>query len=228
MNPLILNLGESTLFKGYTIGELERVFSSIHYRMEKYPSGCLVRSRGSVHDELLILLDGSAVAEMQDQSGKVIRVEKLEAPAVLGSAFLFSSDQEFPVDLVADVNGSTFLLMSRESVLRLCRDEEKFLSNLLRDIGDRINLLADKLFMLTLGTIKQRLANYLLKLHRSNGKCFELDMTREALADFFGVARPSLSRVFSELVDTGAITTKGRRVEIISVEKLVSILNLGR
>ncbi len=76
MNSLIPKLGKSALFKGYTISDLERIFTSFRYRLERYNAKSVVRLRGTVYDEPLLPLDGKAVAEMQDESGKVCRVEK--------------------------------------------------------------------------------------------------------------------------------------------------------
>ncbi len=64
-----------------------------------------------------------------------------------------------------------------------------FLRNLLRDMGDRLTTLAEKIWMLSLNTLNQRLANFLLRQSEDLGNEFELKSTKEELADALGVAR---------------------------------------
>lgn len=87
--------------------------------------------------------------------------------------------------------------------------------NLLRDMGDRLTTLAEKVWMLSLNTLNQRLANFLLRQSDDLGDEFELKTTKEELADALGVARPSLSRVFSEFVAQGLIKQDGRQIRIL-------------
>jgi CRP-like cAMP-binding protein len=48
-------------------------------------------------------------------------------------------------------------------------------------------------------------------------------MTQSDLADYFGVARPSIARVVSELESEGMIETRGRSLRILDREKLAML-----
>jgi CRP-like cAMP-binding protein len=45
-------------------------------------------------------------------------------------------------------------------------------------------------------------------------------MTQADLADYFGVARPSIARVVSEMENEGIIKTRGRSLQILDRERL--------
>ncbi|MBN2665787.1 MAG: winged helix-turn-helix domain-containing protein, partial [Bacteroidales bacterium] len=45
-------------------------------------------------------------------------------------------------------------------------------------------------------------------------------MTQANLAEYFGVARPSIARVVSEMENDGIIKTRGRSLRILNRERL--------
>ncbi|HCO70362.1 MAG TPA: Crp/Fnr family transcriptional regulator [Mesotoga infera] len=222
MNPLIYNLGRCSLFEGIKVGQLERIFENVNHRITSFLAGELIEEQNSPCDEMLILLQGHTKAQMQDFSGKVITIETMEAPSILASGFLFASKNVIPVDIVSTDNCAV-LYIERDGILWLCREYEVFLRNLLRDMGDRLATLAEKVWMLSLNTLNQRLANFLLKQSDDLGSEFELKTTKEELADALGVARPSLSRVFSEFVAEKIIRQEGKLIKILDRKALKKI-----
>jgi CRP-like cAMP-binding protein len=48
-------------------------------------------------------------------------------------------------------------------------------------------------------------------------------MTQTELADYFGVARPSLARILGELEDDGLIEATGRVIRVIDRKKLTQL-----
>ena len=225
MNPLIRNLGNCDLFAGITLGELEKIFGKAKHRISRFLPEELIKEQGSVCDEFLVLLEGEVKAQMQDYSGKVLKIERIEAPTILASGFLFAKDNKLPVDIVA-LDNVTILYIEKNDVLRICMEHEKFLVNLLGDMGDRLSLLANKIWSLSLETLSQKLARYLVKEAREKGSVFDLSVTKEELAETFGVARPSLSRVFGDFVASGIINHEGRHIEILDMKALERIPSL--
>lgn len=222
MNPLIYNLGRCSLFEGIKAGQLERIFKNVHHRITSFLDGELIEEQNNRCDEMLILLQGHTKAQMQDFSGKVVTIETMEAPSILASGFLFASKNVIPVDIVS-TDKSAVLYIERDGILWLCREYEVFLRNLLRDMGDRLSTLAEKVWMLSLNTLNQRLAHFLLKQSDDLGSEFELKTTKEELADALGVARPSLSRVFSEFAGEKIISQEGKLIKILDRRALLKI-----
>jgi CRP-like cAMP-binding protein len=46
-------------------------------------------------------------------------------------------------------------------------------------------------------------------------------MTQYEMAEYFGVARPSIARVMSELEEEGVVVTKGKYLRILDKNKLM-------
>jgi CRP-like cAMP-binding protein len=47
-----------------------------------------------------------------------------------------------------------------------------------------------------------------------------MDMNQTTLAEYFGVARPSLSRSIAEMIDEGIINLKGKNGKVLDLKKL--------
>jgi CRP-like cAMP-binding protein len=48
-------------------------------------------------------------------------------------------------------------------------------------------------------------------------------MTQNALAEYFGVARPSIARVIGEMENEGIIITKGKLLKILDKKRLTEL-----
>ena len=69
-------------------------------------------------------------------------------------------------------------------------------------------------------------AMYLLHLAKVSGtETVELDKTKAALAEYFGVTRPALAKVLYELADEGMISVNRREIIILDREKMRRALN---
>ena len=99
------------------------------------------------------------------------------------------------------------------------------LENTLRDMGDRLVFLAEKVRYIRFATLRQKVCSYLLQLrNRSSSNEVTLPYTREKLAEMFGVERPSLSRELSRMVNEGIITIEGKIITLCDEEYLMDCL----
>ncbi len=177
----------------------ERIDHFLHRassRISSYKTGDLVVMQGDPCVSLMLLCAGSLSARMESDDGKELVLETLVAPEVLAPAFLYGSDNHFPVTLWAEEDARIWFL-SREDFLIWMGEEEAVLRNFLRQISDRTVFLGRKLNEFALQDLEMRVMNYL----REHG---EIRNVRE-VAERMGVARPSLSRALSLLVRDGHI-----------------------
>jgi len=224
MNKLILNLSRSRLFKNITLGEIEKIFSVLSYRIEKYEKKEMIKLAGEKYDELLIVLEGEACTQMEDSTGKVIMIELFNEGEEIAPAVLFSHERVLPVNLISRTN-SSILCIEKNSLLRISSKTENLLNNLLELMGEKVMLLAKKVWMFQFSSLKQKIAVFLLENSKKNDSYeFEMDFNREELSELFAVARPSLSRVFGELVQDEIIKTDGKTVSITDISKLKELI----
>lgn len=218
-------IASSPLFSGIATEELLALFSRITYSTKSYAKDTLIMMRGDKYNELTLLLSGGVSAEIQDFTGKVIKVENLQAPDALALGILFADDNTLPVTIVAQSDVKV-IAISKQAIVQLAQFNQQFLQNYFTQSANKMAFMVEKLRLFKFSSLKQKLCGYLLSLQqKQQGQTVTLPYNREELAAIFGVARPSLSRVFSELVDLRLLAIQGKQVTIVDEEKLKGLLN---
>jgi CRP-like cAMP-binding protein len=160
---------------------------------------------------------------MVDYAGRVIKIEDIPAPIAIASAFIFGSRNRFPVNVIAISDGELFLI-EKQYFLELLMRNDIILVNFLDMISNRSQFLSEKIKFLNFKTIKGKLAHYLLQKAGKEKSSVVLEMTQNELADYFGVARPSVGRVLGELEEEGYIEAKGKNIKIIDKDGLADLV----
>jgi len=101
------------------------------------------------------------------------------------------------------------------------------LKNYLDSISSRTQFISQKLHFLSFKTIKEKIAHYLLQKAGDRLHSFQLDSTQQQLADLFGVTRPSLARVLSEMQKEKLIIIDKKTVTLLNKQKLNELLRNG-
>mgnify|MGYP001538737254 CR=1 FL=1 len=139
-------------------------------------------------------------------------------PTPLASAFLFAENNRFPVDVIA-LEECEIILIPKSAVMRLLATNEHFLQSYMAFNANRTQFLSERLQLLSIKTIKGKLAYYILK--RIQGDHYKQDRNQTELSEYFGVARPSLARSFSEMIEEGAISREGKIVDMNKLKSYV-------
>lgn len=158
--------------------------------------------------QMIFLLKAGEVALVKDfASGKRNLLYTVSAGDVFGEAFLFSQVEHYWYDAMA---------MKRSVVLGIpwrffygfcehaCGHHRMITRNMLDILAARNFSMTKKLHILNCASLREKIAIYLLENTDEKGRV-ELSMNREDLADFLGVARPSLSRELMNMQKCGLI-----------------------
>ena len=78
--------------------------------------------------------------------------------------------------------------------------------------------------MLSIRSLRMKLAIYLLENTSEEQNILHLHRTQSQLAEYFGVQRPSLSRTLGEMVVDGAIELSRQEIVVCNRQKLRSYL----
>lgn len=216
-------LCQSPIFRGISATELEKLFSQIHYQFRTYQKNDLITASGEICDRLLIIQRGNVKAEMNDYSGKTIKIEDIEAPRPLATAFLFGKENRFPVTVSANTEVEIVSIPKAEFV-KLLQMNSLILNNYLNTISTRAQFLSKRLKFLSFKTIKQKIAHYLLEMAGDKLQTVEIQQSQEQLAEMFGVTRPSLARTLSEMNREGLIETQRRFIKIVDKNRMNQLL----
>jgi CRP/FNR family transcriptional regulator, dissimilatory nitrate respiration regulator len=194
--------------------DIEAVMTDVPYRIRKFRSGNLISQSGEQVNSLVIVTSGIVKGEMVDDAGRVIKIEDIPAPGALATAFIFGNRNRFPVNVIAISDGE-LLLIEKQEFLKLLMRNDVILVNYLNMISNRSQFLSEKIKFLNFKTIKGKLAHFILQKAENQQNSINLDMTQTDLADYFGVARPSVSRALGEMEDEGLIEASGKTIKIL-------------
>ena len=205
---------KAPLFKGITIDDIVTILSDVSGRVRRFSEGSMIALSGEKVNSLMLVLSGQVKGEMVDYSGKVIKIEDIYPPGALASAFIFGGRNLFPVNVIS-VSDTELLIIEKREFLSLLKRNEMILVNFLDIISNRSQFLSEKIKFLNFKTIKGKLAQFLLQKAGDDKTEITLEITQNDLAEFFGVARPSIARAIGELEEGGYILSKGKHVKII-------------
>ena len=204
---MIKTLKETVVFNNIDEETIKNILEKTRYEIRNYSPNESIAFRGDEVKGLYIILKGTLITEMLTEEGNVIKIEELVPSDVIASAFIFGKKNSFPVDLAAK-DEAEILYVERKEFLKLLFSQEKILENFLNEISNKTQLLTSKIWnSFNNKTIKKKFCDYVKKNQKNN--LFSIQ-NLGALAEFFGVERPSLSRVLSDLVKDEKLERIGR------------------
>lgn len=221
MYQILLN---SPLFRGLTINELNDLFLQVKHQIRQFRSGEMLAQAGDEVDKAIILLEGRLQGEMVDFAGNSLKIEELDPPQMVAAAFLFGPRSLFPVYLSAKTDGK-ILVVSKKEFTAMLTLESRIMVNYLNIVSGKAQFLSGKINFLSLKTIREKVAFYLLQqMNNSGKKSLSIEQTQTNLSELFGVTRPSLSRTILEMEKQEILSWSRDHVEILDLKKLNTIL----
>ncbi|MFV0593577.1 MAG: Crp/Fnr family transcriptional regulator [Draconibacterium sp.] len=219
-------LNNCPVFKGIPEYEVQQLLKEIHFQIKNFEKDDVVALAGEEVKHLLVVLDGTVRGEMIDYSGKTVKIEDIEAPKPLAAAFLFGKENRFPVTVTANASAKILAIPVPE-FLKILQMNTRVLRNYLNSISSRAQFLSQKLNFLSFKTIREKVAHFLLQQAGDRYHSFEFKNTQQQLADLFGVTRPSLARVLSEMQVAKLITIEKKTVTLLDKKGLNQLLKNG-
>lgn len=217
-------LSRIALFRGVEVETLEAIFSDLKIREVSFAKGDILALQDEPVNRLIILLQGSVKAEMTDSSGRMVKVEDIQAPNPLAILFLFGHENRFPVQATAREEVRA-VVIPKQVILRLLSMNMNVLENYLDLSADFATRLSRKLHFMSFRTIRQKMALYLLELAKNDGTdTVRLDKSKAALAQYFGISRPALEREITRMQQEGLLEADGRTFRWSDRQRLAALL----
>jgi len=217
-------LQNSPLFKLFNAGEIDNIMHDLPHQIKSYREGAMITLTGETVTSLMLVIKGIVKGEMVDFTGKVIKIEDIPAPGALAAAFIFGSKNRYPVNVIS-VTYSELLIISKYDFQELLKKNDRILVNFLDMISNRSQFLSEKIKFLNLKTIKGKLAQLILQRAGEDKKIIVMEMTHNEIADYFGVARPSVSRALGELEEEELIEVNAKVIRILDKDNIRVYLN---
>lgn len=196
-------------------------------KKKHFQKGEFILYHGSKVEQLISFPKNKINVELILGSGTSIPYSALPISKYIGevSTFgiiaMFSPTNIIPFDIIAADN-CTVTLIKKEDVEYLMMNCKHFLRNYLGFITTQLDSMLQSLTILTLKSLKARLALYLLII--SDGSDYTLRCSITNLSKLLGAERSSLSRTISQFVKEEIITFKNGKGVILDINKLKNMI----
>jgi len=207
-------LSACPLFKGLTDEEIIDAMHRVRYRVLTYKRGALFAMVG---DECLhadIIISGEMTATMMSPSGRIITLNLHHSGNMLAPAFLFAADNHYPVTVEAVVDTHVLQLM-RADMEALILSDSRIALNEIHILSNIVSYLTKKVSMLSM-SVREKVESYFKEEQKKQqSRHLRIPLSRQALAEQFGIQKYSLQRCLREMQEAGEIQIDGRVVHLL-------------
>ena len=196
---------------------------------EVYQRGQLIFKEGKAPLVIFFIKEGKVKKFKMDKEGKVHIIYIARAGELIGYHALLA-DEVYP-DSAAAIEPSRVSFISKEHFFAVLNDSKLLSQRLLKTLSHEFSVFANNLTLIARRTVRERVATQLLLLrekYKHNfipGMYVTVDFSREDLAGLVGTARENIIRVLRDFKKEGILETKGRKIIITDVKKLLQVSN---
>lgn len=213
---------KNELFYGITGADLERMLLCSKSRLKHYRQGEVLFSQEDKPCYLFALLKGRVALVRNLISGRKNIFYEVEEGSVFGEHYFFSGDQSYWYGAEActkteilEIPLEFFYCFCDEA----CEHHKQLTRNMLTILSKKEWTTLQKLQIVSPTSLKERISIWLLEEADDKG-VVKLKMNRESLANYLGVARPSLSRTLMKLQTEGLLEVGKEEIRILKMDEL--------
>ena len=213
-------LTNSPFFNGLTAKEIKELLQTVNYKIVEYPAKEIYTLAGMPCKYADFILKGELISRMTGLSGKQVQIDRLKACVLIAPAFIFAKNNAMPVS-VETAQHTTIMRMMPSELKHLIDTNERIRMNFIQHLSSIDVFLTQKLRMLSLFTVREKVAYFLMKAAKEQqSRTIKLSNSRQEIADTFGIQKFSLLRCLSEFEDNGAIKIDGKQITILNSDRM--------
>ena len=221
------NFKSQSVFTDLPLDDLELLMANKTEQV--YKKGEIIFREGGYPFGIFYIIDGKVKKYKLDKDGREQIIYVANTGELLGYHAILSEDR-YP-DSAAALEECEIAFIPKEDFLETIHRSEVLSRRLLKTLSHEFAVLANSLTMFAQKSVRERLALQLIvirekyKVNFRPGMPVEINMSRDDLASLVGTARENVVRVLSEFKEDGILETKGRKIIVHDVNKLISITN---
>lgn len=224
---LIPVLKKSSLAAGMRDEEVAELLASAQVHLRDYPKGQIVFHEGDMPKSLYILLAGEVHILKDTFSGRRIFLSEINEPGdmfgevyeVLKQPYDMYVETVTPVRLL-EISSDLFTL---DAGSELTRSALKIQRNLMRIFARKAYFMHNKIKVLASGSLREKIVRFLF-IELQGKTELELTGSREFMAAYLAVTRPSLSRELSAMQREGILAVEGKCIRVLDMERFEEYL----
>jgi CRP-like cAMP-binding protein len=200
-----------------------------HLSTQVYRKGEVLFREGSYPSGIFFIMSGMAKKYKVDKEGREQIIYVANAGELIGYHAVLEEDR-FP-DSAAALEESKIGFIPKEDFLKVLHQSTILNKRLLKTLSHEFAVLVNGITLLASRSLRERLALQLVilrekyKVDFQPGMPVEINMSRDDLANLVGAARENVLRALAEWKEEGIIITKGRKIIVTDVLKLLKIAN---
>ena len=194
-----MSLENCELFSGLSLEYIYKLLGKTPHTIKHYKKNDFIYTQLNFSNELGIILKGNVFVYKILYNGDKFLLNTLGQNSLLGASCIYGNNDIFPAEVQA-IKTADILFLSKDSLKKLFLEEPLILDNFLAFMSNKIYFLNNKIEMLALPSIKERLELLIDK------KVYTLDNLRKVsktqLCYELGTSRSSLYRALNELYES--------------------------
>jgi len=224
---LIPLLKKCSLAQGMSDEEVRELLASAQVSLRDYPKGEIVFHEGDTPHSLYILLVGEVHILKDTFSGRRIFLSEINEPGdMFGEVYeVLKQPYDMYVETVTPVRllEISSKLFTWDAGGELSRSALKIQRNLMRIFARKAYFMHNKLKVLASGSLREKIVRFLF-IELQGKHELELNGSREFMAAYLAVTRPSLSRELSAMQRDGIIAVEGKSIKVLDMDKFEEYL----
>lgn len=226
MNHRLSALQKCALFKDQSSDQIEALLPKINFRISSLTENEIIFSPVDDADKMGIILSGTVDVQKLFPKGKVVIIERKKSADMIAESSIFTRlgyySDTFVVSKPCEV-----LLLTKKELLKLFKLDNTILLNYLEHVSNSTLILKNKIGILSLDSIREKICGYLIHDYKMNSSyTITLPFSKKEWAEYMDVSRTSLSRELRGLEQEGILSFNKRTIEISNMDRLEKVLSL--
>lgn len=202
-------ISQCPLFKGISAKDFDHITQCFGLSPYRCNADDYVILSGDQVNYVYIILEGSVEIMKEAYSGNRHIIAILGPSHMFGEGIVCTNHRIAPVT-VRTKETTVLLKFPYQKIMTPCSGACSFhtqlIFNMMLLLGDKNYILNQKMELLMLKGMREKIATYLLsERKRHNSDQFAITMNRNELADYLNVSRPSMSRELGRMLNEGLI-----------------------
>jgi len=200
-----------------------------HMSDQQYAKGEIIFREGSFPSGIFFIRKGKIKKYKLDNKGNEQILYVANTGELIGYHALLS-EERYP-DSASALEESLVAFIPKEDFLEALSTSKVLSQRLLKLLSHEFTVFANSVALFAQRSVKERLATQLIVMrekYKENyqpGMAVEINLSRDDLASMVGTARENVVRILKELKEEGSIKTRGRKIVVTDVHKLLKIAN---
>lgn len=215
-----ITLGRSEICRGMSRREIEKFISDNAVVIKKYSKGQIIYSEGDPAENIMILVSGKVSVSRITLSGRMLAVTEIKDKGdMFGEVFVFMNIP-YRVNAMAEEDSEILELPGR---VFTDNHDSVIYRNMMTVFARKAYMLSRRVQVLASPSIREKIVRFISDKQSESGAS-DVSISREVMADYMGVTRPSLSRELGKMQKEGIISINGRTISVSDPEKFEEYL----